>query len=403
MASVKILLWKHHKKKDETCPLVLRIIKDRKPRYIFTGEYILEKDWNPDEAKVRKSHPNSSRLNNFLLKKLSEAHDTALELNTRDATETASGIKRKIVNVADSDFFSVADSFLANLKKRKKIPQYRTDKHRIQTFKTYVGKSKLPFIDVNVVLLKKYQYHLRYTKKNSQRTVMNAMIMVRTIFNVAISESIVDRKHYPFGKGKIQIKFPETDKVGLNVEEVQLLENVEGLTEAQQHALNVWLISFYFAGVRISDVLQLKWSDFRDDRLYYRMNKNEKMVSLKVPDKAQVLLDIYKKKRQRGNDLVFKELRGTKLTDIDRVVTRTKTVTRNFNKHLKKIAEKVGITKKLSMHIARHSFGNISGSKIPVQMLQKLYRHSSITTTMNYQKNFIHEETDEALDSVVDF
>ncbi|GAL82102.1 hypothetical protein JCM19274_2813 [Algibacter lectus] len=25
------------------------------------------------------------------------------------------------------------------------------------------------------------------------------------------------------------------------------------------------------------------------------------------------------------------------------------------------------------MHIARHSFGNISGDKIPIQMLQKLY------------------------------
>jgi len=46
---------------------------------------------------------------------------------------------------------------------------------------------------------------------------------------------------------------------------------------------------------------------------------------------------------------------------------------------LKKVAAKLNITKKMSMHIARHSFGNISGDKIPIQMLQKLYRHLSVT------------------------
>jgi hypothetical protein len=55
------------------------------------------------------------------------------------------------------------------------------------------------------------------------------------------------------------------------------------------------------------------------------------------------------------------------------------------------------------MHIARHTFGNISGDKIPIQMLQKLYRHTSITTTINYQGNFMHKDTDDALNSVIDF
>lgn len=55
------------------------------------------------------------------------------------------------------------------------------------------------------------------------------------------------------------------------------------------------------------------------------------------------------------------------------------------------------------MHITRHSFGNIAGDKIPIQMLQKLYRHSSITTTINYQANFMHRETDDALEKVINF
>ncbi|QMU64718.1 MAG: hypothetical protein GKR88_10750 [Flavobacteriaceae bacterium] len=53
------------------------------------------------------------------------------------------------------------------------------------------------------------------------------------------------------------------------------------------------------------------------------------------------------------------------------------------------------------MHIAHHTFGNISEDKIPIQVLQKLYRHTSITT-INYQSNFTHKEEDEASDSVLD-
>tara|TARA_R110002049_G_scaffold8372_1_gene45744 strand:+ start:5048 stop:5215 length:168 start_codon:yes stop_codon:yes gene_type:complete len=55
------------------------------------------------------------------------------------------------------------------------------------------------------------------------------------------------------------------------------------------------------------------------------------------------------------------------------------------------------------MYITRHSFGNISGSKIPIQMLQKLYRHSSVTTMIMYQSNFMQDDVDNALDSVVNF
>jgi hypothetical protein len=55
------------------------------------------------------------------------------------------------------------------------------------------------------------------------------------------------------------------------------------------------------------------------------------------------------------------------------------------------------------MHIARHSFGNIAGDTIHPPMLQKLYRHSDLKTTLNYQANFIHKEADEALENVINF
>lgn len=86
-------------------------------------------------------------------------------------------------------------------------------------------------------------------------------------------------------KAKFRLKFQKTEKIGLNEKEILLLENIKLESAAQRHAINIWLTSFYFAGIRIGDVLQLKWSDFVDGRLHYRMNKNQKLVALKIPEK----------------------------------------------------------------------------------------------------------------------
>lgn len=404
MASIKIVLVKHKQKKNGTFPIAFRIIKNRKPSYIFTGEYILAKHWDDKTEKVKKSYPNSTRLNNFLLKKLSEIHNTVIESNTHSHSDTVSEIKKKVVaSKKQNDFFDVAQLHLQTVKERKKYSQHNTDEGRIKIFKDFIGKSKLPMSEVTVTLLTRFQNYLLHSKGNAPRTVMNYFILIRTIYNIAISKAMIDRREYPFGKGKIQIKFLESEKIGLSKEEVVLLENAESLTRAEQHAVNVWLISFYFAGMRVSDVLLLKWSDFKSDRLYYRMNKNEKLVSLKIPEKAKLLLEEYKQLQDKKLPLVFKELNGTDLENKERLTVRIKTVTRNLNRRLKQVAEKLEIEKNISMHIARHTFGNISGSAIPIQVLQKLYRHSSITTTINYQKNFIHEETDAALDKVINF
>ena len=56
MASINLVLVKHKKKVDGSIPIAVRIIKNRKPSYIFTGESILEKDWNQQNKCARKNH-----------------------------------------------------------------------------------------------------------------------------------------------------------------------------------------------------------------------------------------------------------------------------------------------------------------------------------------------------------
>lgn len=114
-------------------------------------------------------------------------------------------------------------------------------------------------------------------------------------------------------------------------------------------------------------------------------------------------MDAYSEAQEHPNDFIFPEMKKANLKSAKDILAKTKTANKKFNKYLDTIAQKAGITKKLTMHIARHTFGSISGDKIPVQTLQRLYRHSSITTTIQYQSNFIHKDFDEALDSVTNF
>jgi site-specific recombinase XerD len=134
------------------------------------------------------------------------------------------------------------------------------------------------------------------------------------------------------------------------------------------------------------------------------MGKNEKAGSFMMSEKAVKILSQYEHRKTENTIFVFPVLDSlTKIDDLYNTQRKISYAVKSLNEALQKIAPVAKIRKKLTMHIARHTFGNISGDKIPIQMLQKLYRHTSITTTIAYQANFINKDTDEALDSVINF
>ncbi|MFC5410875.1 phage integrase SAM-like domain-containing protein [Larkinella bovis] len=399
MAEVKLVLRKKPNKEGKF-PLALRITKDRKSSFIHFGFHLSEDEWDEVKQRVRKSHPNATRLNNFILKKLSEANDHSLELETQKSYVSSSAVKQKIKPSAGSTFFAQAEVFQQRLKEAGKYNQYTADKPRIKHFKEFL-KHDIAFADITVAMLERFKAHLITKHNHSERSAVNHIVMIRSVFSHAIKEGVIDPKHYPFGKGKMKIKFPESSKIGLTQDEITRLETVE-LQGNADHVRNLWLFSYYFAGMRISDVLRLKWSDFQNDRLHYEMGKNSKSGSLKIPDKALKIIEHYKAFQQTKDDLLFPELKGVDLND--KFITQRTIAfkTSAIDKCLKtQVAPLIGTDKKLTMHLARHSFAQVASDKIPVQILQKLYRHSSILTTMGYQSNFTTQQTDDALDKVL--
>ena len=349
MASVKLVLRTNFVKKNGTCPLAIRITQNRKTSFIYTGKYILKKDWNKDLRKVRKSHPNSKRLNNFLLKKLMEVDDITLAADGSEDFVSSKEIKKKVkhkgrsvsffqfgaqrvISKFQAGSFSTCKGELSMLfnvreflkwnrfeereqvingikdRRRNRVGQSRKFGYNfLEHVKGEIGKeNSLYFEDITEAFLSNFKVFCISYLEHKTRTVTNHLIYIRTLFNAAIKEGIVEAKHYPFAGEKERIRIKPTQKIGLTREEIQLIENVKLEKESNLwHTRNVWLFSFYFAGIRISDVLQMKWSDVMDGRLYYTMNKNEKPLSLKVPEKARVILDLYKPNKKVNNGYVF--------------------------------------------------------------------------------------------------
>lgn len=443
MAAIKIVRRKNKQRKDGTAPLALRISKDYKTNYCFFGLYILEKDWDEVHGKVKRTHPNSQKVNNFLMKKLTEANDISFEVNDRISSK---GVKKKmkgpggqksfflvaaerIETKFNQGTFSVVKSELSimynmeefinlknsldksevtiGIKKRRKerISKCRKYEYSLMDAVAYFKKNKkINFQDIDEAFIKKYKSFCVVYLQQKTRTITNQLIFIRTLLYIAIKKGVIDIKYYPFANEKEKIRIGPSHKIGLTIEEIERIEALDlEKWSSIWHTHNVWLVAFYFAGIRISDIVQLKWSNFKDNRLFYIMNKNEKPLSLKIPDKAAAILNVYKKNSKQNNGYVFPFLQNADYKNAQDIFIKTRNATKIFNKYLKVIAINCSIEKNLSNHIARHSFGNIAGDRIHPLMLQKLYRHSDLKTTLNYQANFIHRDADDALDSVINF
>ncbi|WZL89994.1 tyrosine-type recombinase/integrase [Salinimicrobium sp. 3283s] len=443
MASIKIVLRKNMIKKDGTIPLALRISENYKTNYHWLGYYVLEKDWDKKFQKVKKSHPNHKKLNYLLMKKITQAQDLYFhsedDLTPRQIKNKLKGpggsqsffavAAERVKQKHDKGTFSVAKSELSilynleeflNLKttqKKDEVIKAIKERRRVRVSKTRKGQysfedaisyfkknTRLEFREINASFLNKYKVFCSTYMDHKTRTITNQLIFIRTLFNVAMKDGIVSSKYYPFAGDKEKIRIGSGNKIGLTAEEVTKIENLAAESHSSiWHTRNVWLVSFYFAGIRISDVVALKWTDIKDGRLYYVMNKNEKPLSFKVPDKAKTIFNLYLMDKTENNGYIFPFLKDADQQDPKSVFLKMRNATKVLNKFLKRIADECKIDKNLSNHIARHTFGNIAGDKIHPLMLQKLYRHSDLKTTLNYQANFIHRDADDALDSVINF
>jgi len=197
MATVKLILNHFKAKKSGEMPLYIRVIHHRKPKYISLGIYVHPSQWNEKDLRVKKSFTNSTRVNNFIAKKISEAQGLALELETKSKQVTSKRIKEEILGKPSECFITFAN---IQIKRLEQSSQDRTaDRYRsiISKLKRFLKGKHFTFEDINVPFLYDYEAHLK-SIGNDVNTIHTNLKTIRAILYVAIKEDRFPQEKNPF-------------------------------------------------------------------------------------------------------------------------------------------------------------------------------------------------------------
>ena len=99
----------------------------------------------------------------------------------------------------------------------------------------------------------------------------------------------------------------KTTREKLNEAEISLIQGLS-LPEGSLiwHCRNYFLFSFYCAGIRAGDLIQLRWNNITSDgRLIYEMGKNHKTKDIKLVSRARDILSKYHREDARATDYIF--------------------------------------------------------------------------------------------------
>lgn len=242
---------------------------------------------------------------------------------------------------------------------------------------------------------------------------------MNTVFNSAEKTKLIKHEDNPFNA--YHIKRVETDREELTLDEVVRIISLD-LKEGSRewHSRNFFLFAMYCAGIRIGDVLCLRWSNISEDgRIHYQMGKNHKVQDLPLLPLAIEILDLYRTPDTAPDDFIFPYMKSGKYAEIWKTVKSVKdfdslsgemklrfkqTVSAKeslVNAGLRIIRDKADITKPVSTHISRHTFGRLAKEvHTDNSLVQGLMLHSSIRTTEKYMGRFSTDARDEALKEI---
>jgi len=398
MASVSVVFRKDKINKKGLAPIHFRIIKDRKVSYIASTILIPEDSWDADKQKIKGKHQNSARLNSLLTNKFAELQDNVYEYETTHKSTTTSQLKESIYGKKPLFFFVFAEKANETFLKDGKIGTYDKNKAIIAKLKAFANSSGLTFQDITPDYLSKYQRYLKDTLNNKTNTANNSLKFINQMFKQAYNQDLIEHNIIPFNKFKI--KAESTERFYLSEGELSLIENYYPTpgTKMVLHR-DMFVFAAYAGGIRVSDMLQLKWKYFDGTNLNITMKKTGGQISIKVPDKALAIMEKYKVIESNNNDYIFPVLSNDlDIHDARALDSALSSATAHINKNLRFIAGKINLDKPLSFHISRHTWATRALRKgMSIDKVSKLMGHAQLKEKQIYAK-IINSELDKAMD-----
>ena len=416
--------------KNKTYVVYLRVTVGGKRKLIKTMvEIARPSDFNAKckgENWIRGGVRDAKVLNAQLADILAKAKETYKELDKEGEVTTVALAK-------EMNTEAVSPSFLAFARERAQMiydnggwrnwRKYCGLINKLDAFRKKRRMADITVADMTVELLTRFDNFLHKWENEREpgkllhpNTIEVQFNILRTLVHRAIEVGIMEASKDPFLVFKY--KGVKTVKEKLDDSEMERIINLE-LEEGSLiwHCKNYFLFSYYCAGIRAADLIQLRWGNVTTSgRLHYQMGKNHKERDLLLVEQAIEILRHYQRDDAKATDYIFPLLSNDTeyagyVTQADKDRMRQELRHKMYqdissknaliNKYLKKIAEKAEIEKPLSMHISRHSFAHIAQeSGAESSAIKNILGHSNLATTERYMGSFDTSKTDETLRNV---
>jgi len=400
MSSIKLVLRSDKiNKKSGKAPLYIRVIKDRKTRFISLGQQLDPKYWDDEKQRVKKSFPNSARMNAFLSQRISETEQKILEESLKNRNVSTKQLKVSIVGKEPPKFFDFAYKKLEMMMSYKKYATYDNYKTNLMKFERFCGTKDIYFEDITISMLKDYEHFLITELKNSQSTVHYAFTVLKVFFYQAINEDIIPLTLNPLRK--YLIKFTPTPKDYLDNVQYEKLLNYKALHPTRQIVLDMFLFSSYAGGLRFIDTISLRWEHYNkaEKRISKVIEKTNRQHQIRLPEQASVIIEKYYSETAQPANFIFPFLPNREYSASEFFKIKN-TLDRKANNHLKQIGKELEFPFKLSFHVSRHTFATRAlRNGMRMEYVSKVLDHSTLSQTQVYAK-IVNSELDNAMDKV---
>lgn len=268
--------------------------------------------------------------------------------------------------------------------------------------------TSLYFDAITVDFLNRYERWMLEQEK-SRTTVGIYLRPLRAIFNNAKEAGDIHEDLYPFGKRKYQIPAGRNVKKAFDKKQLSTLFNFDTHIPEQVKARDFWFFSYACNGMNIKDIVNLKYSNLRDDSLHFSRAKtidttktNHKSIVVALSHYPLNVIEKYGNPDKSPSNYIFPLLNSNMSPkEQDRAV---KNFTRYINQHIKNLAKAAGLTGNISTYWARHSFAtNAIRNGASMEMIQESLGHSDMKTTLNYWGGFEENVKREIADKLMEF
>lgn len=347
---------KDYKSKNGTSQIYLNLYIHKQRKKVPVEIFVQKKDWNQAKQEVNKSCKNAIDYN-LILRDI-EAKINKIEIQFRLSNEVLTVdkcvelLKRPDLTV---DFISFIEYELS----LKSMEENSIKNHKAVLKKLKKYKSTILFPDVNEVFISKYRQYLSKKLGNQEVTIDSNIKVLKHYISLAKKRGLIVNIDIE----RIRIKQHRSHRTNLSISEVEKMKEYyfsSFIKDSHKKTLGYFLFNC-MTGLRINDLLKLKREDFTEDYFNFWNQKSKKQ---------QILMT---------NETCKKILAHDETLFVDKITPKT------INETIKEIAAFLGIKKKVTCHIARHTFAtNYLRKGGKVQDLQVLLAHSDIKTTMIY-------------------